>query len=523
MRSSLAALLALTCACGNNSTPAVSVTPSPVNVLTCSTQQFAATVTGTSNLAVSWSVTPASAGTVSATGLFTSATSAPPATATIQAASVAAPSVTGSASVNLATAFPGAAATIPSSQFNFVGTYVRSHVVAASGNTVYSVWSGPSSMAPQLFLSSSQDGGNTWKAPVVAISANLDQGASFVPFDCGSVAIDAGNASVVYLYGFVDGPTTQGDAASTGGNNGHTGFFAVSTDGGATFTQSVLSNGWGNFCGDIVSPAANTVVIAGPCGTSGCAQQDFLVWSDTNRGAAFTSGRVIATNVDSYIAGGDTQGLANLDGNHGLSFAQPELFTNGTGEVCITYSAEPTGDNSGSAGSPYVQCSSDLAHTFSAPLNLHPTVSDNRETWETGAIGPNGTVAVAWASGDNAASGSFIALSSDGGKTFGAPASLPAYVFPGNSSGSPGPYLDLQFDSSGILWLTYRPYDGNGTTRVVVDKSCDGGKTWSGAVLVNGPEGSVVNMDNPALAMTTKAPHVVATTAAGYSYFSLWH
>jgi len=55
----------------------------------------------------------------------------------------------------------------------------------------------------------------------------------------------------------------------------------------------------------------------------------------------------------------------------------------------------------------------------------------------------------------------------------------------------------------------------------VVDKSCDGGQTWSGATLVNGPEKSVVNMKWPSLAMTTPVPHVVAWGTDHLNYFSL--
>src|SRR5579872_5086170 len=44
--------------------------------------------------------------------------------------------------------------------------------------------------------------------------------------------------------------------------------------------------------------------------------------------------------------------------------------------------------------------------------------------------------------------------------------------------------------------------DGLGSGRVAVDKSCDGGQSWSGAVLVNGPEKSIAGMRFPALAAT---------------------
>ncbi len=47
----------------------------------------------------------------------------------------------------------------------------------------------------------------------------------------------------------------------------------------------------------------------------------------------------------------------------------------------------------------------------------------------------------------------------------------------------------IAWDASGTLWLAYVIDDG-GPKRLVVDKRSDG-KTWSGAQLVNGPEGNV--------------------------------
>lgn len=73
----------------------VSVTPSPVTVAINSTQQFAAAVTGTSNAAVTWSVsgagcTGSACGTISAAGLYTAPSAIPnPAAVTVRATSAA--------------------------------------------------------------------------------------------------------------------------------------------------------------------------------------------------------------------------------------------------------------------------------------------------------------------------------------------------------------------------------------------------------------------------------------------------
>ena len=64
-----AAVIAIATACSNGSPGPtgepinVTVTPSPANVLTCSTTQFTGTVTGTTDLSIDWYVTPAGVGT----------------------------------------------------------------------------------------------------------------------------------------------------------------------------------------------------------------------------------------------------------------------------------------------------------------------------------------------------------------------------------------------------------------------------------------------------------------------------
>jgi len=86
---------------------AVAVAPSTVSTATGATQQFAASVTGTSNTAVTWTVSGtgcsgAICGSISSTGLYTSPATAPsPATAIITATSVSDPSKSASAAVEI--------------------------------------------------------------------------------------------------------------------------------------------------------------------------------------------------------------------------------------------------------------------------------------------------------------------------------------------------------------------------------------------------------------------------------------
>lgn len=80
----------------------VAVTPAAVTLGQGAGQQFTATVTGTTNQQVSWSISPSTVGTMSISGFYTAPlTIAAPQTVTVTAASAAQTSATGSATVTL--------------------------------------------------------------------------------------------------------------------------------------------------------------------------------------------------------------------------------------------------------------------------------------------------------------------------------------------------------------------------------------------------------------------------------------
>jgi hypothetical protein len=99
----------------------VSVTPNPASVRAGSSQQFAATVTGTTNLSVSWSVNGVAGGnsangTISASGNYTAPAVLPnPNNITIQAASSADSSASGSSTVTLLNPTPALSSISPTS------------------------------------------------------------------------------------------------------------------------------------------------------------------------------------------------------------------------------------------------------------------------------------------------------------------------------------------------------------------------------------------------------------------------
>ncbi|MCA1829745.1 MAG: hypothetical protein ABR567_14135 [Myxococcales bacterium] len=521
----------LTLACSGKPI-AVSVVPEPAKALTCSTTQFTATVTGTSDTAVEWSSSP---GSIDAQGKYRSPPVTPsPASAKVTAASHADPTMSASADVTLATAFPGAAAAVTGTGgFNNVAgaTGVYPHATASSGNRLYAAWAeNPPGLAQvRLKIGRSDDGGATWKAPVVAIQADLPGGAGAGWLECPAIAVDASSADVVYAVAHIS--TDNSLYTSTASlDSGATLAFAVSTDGGATFSTKVLHVGTGDICPDVASPSANTVVVASP-GWSSCTggQRDVFVWSDANRGAAFAGG---ATAANEYFAAGYTSSLDHLAGagcgpSHvsiesnggtdlsGQASEAPRLTVDNAGGLCVSYIGDPDSASGSTVPRAHVQCSTDAGKTFSAGTSFGGALALSSAI---APLGPNGAGALIWASTDSSNT-FYINTTTDRWQT---PVNsfqrIPTYVPLAGASGPPINPTAL-YDSSGVLWLAYRTGDG---LRIVVDKSCDGGAAWSGPALVNGPEPSPVELRWPSLAPTSSAaPRVTAWAAGQISSYAL--
>jgi len=100
----------------SKTTITISVAPTAASVAVGNTQQFTATVTGTSNTAVAWSVAGgASNGTISSSGLYTAPATVPnPPQATVTATSQADSTKSASATVTVTTATPSSVSVSPS-------------------------------------------------------------------------------------------------------------------------------------------------------------------------------------------------------------------------------------------------------------------------------------------------------------------------------------------------------------------------------------------------------------------------
>ena len=525
----------------------VALSPAMANVLTCSAPTFTATVTGPSDKSVSWTVTPPGVGTVDINGKYTAPTVTPqPPTATVTATPLADLSVSASAAITLATAFVGKGAVIAGSATTAelesrVGVYP--HSVAASGKRAYGVWTSNPANATSVSMkiARSDDGGTTWKPAVSAISATLKtpQTTTDAWIECPAVTIDPKNPDIVYVIGKITGSNSL---ATTVGGDDQTTVLAVSKDGGTTFTTRVMHVGGGDRCPDLTAPAANTIVVEAPSQQSCAAgDPDLRVWSDASNGDGFATGSAAS---GSYLAAGLTLALGNVNkaascalrieiaqtgttALAGNATEAPRLFTNGKGRLCITYIGTIAPGDGTSTTNTYAQCSDDAGKTFSDPVKLDPDRAMNIDhSSAVGAFSPDGSVAVLWTNSPNATNQTalpYVAISRDGGKTFAAPSLVPTYVIPGTSVPVAAVDPTIAFDANGVLWFAYRSKDG-GADRILVDKTCDLAKTWSGAVLVNGPEAtaSMNGMKWPALlASTGDAPYVVASASAGLTAFTL--
>jgi hypothetical protein len=521
------ALLALA-GCGGSSSLSVAVAPVNPPVLTCSTQLMQATVTNTTNQTVAWSVVEDSShGTIDpASGVYTAPIAMPsPSTATV-VATAADGTTNGTSLITLGTAFPSAARPIVgsagASSFD-TGTFV--HSFAAKGNRVYAVWSDDPTggTTVQLKVARSDDGGATWMAPTTALIANL-QPPNVVPnsfIRCPVVAIDAGNPDVVYAMGDVTGPTDVGMLDQALDGNGAQ-LIATSTDGGATWIQRTLHVGAsGDICADLASPAPNTVTVVSP-GWGGCTpgvggSRDMFVWSDANRGAGFATGAILDSPSE-YFADGYTHGLDNLDDDvqctaehlwpeadggtdsAGDATESPRVFTDGAGNLCVSYIGYINHASGVMEVHATIQCSADAGVTWTAPVALDGANPPQYSTSAVGAFGPNGAVTVFWSSGKNG--GLYTAMSTNGGQTFGPPSQTPHPIqFAGDAERAIGLNPMIAYDAQGILWVAYRAYDGN-TDQMIVDKSCDGGQTWSGPRAI---DTAGVEMKFPTFALTPVA------------------
>jgi hypothetical protein len=472
------------------STP--SIAPTTGNVLTCNTLQFKETG-GSGN--GTWAVSPAT-GSISATGLYSAPTTAPATPAV--GVSYTEGALSASAQIQVATAFVGTAALPPIAKNQELDQIPFDRQASASANTVYVGLGNADNLHLDIF--SSTDAGKTFTAASSYHTGHVI---------CGTVAPDAGDPNVVYL-AYLAG---HDDTTS---NSGESLRLAVSTDGAKTFpTTYVLAdsiNSLANLiCPDVTSPSADHVVVTGAVYQLGVGGSPAHVgtWASSNRGASYgvtaPSPACVKCPADGsvYYAPGDTNGAAAqptpiLVNGNGYS---PRTGTNGKGALCIAFQY-----NGASGPDPImVQCSADSGGTWTAPVKVAAPAADEK-IHPTIAVSPGGKIAVSWVDTVGTAIDAFVTISTDGGKTFGMAVQVPALTVSDNF-GVNDPVV--AWESDDVLWVSESANVGNAET-MFVDKTCDLGKTWSGAVKVAaGKATSLVKTTNGMLVVGNDTQKVI--------------
>ncbi|MFO0665305.1 MAG: sialidase family protein [Polyangiaceae bacterium] len=432
----------------------LAIAPTDAKVATCRTAKFEATPSDK----VTWAVE--GEGSI-VEGLYTAPIRVPASpNATVKATRETA---SATAKITLATAFPEASVDAGRNATQTFTDFV--HGVAARGSQVYAIAQGEKG---SVRVAASSDGGLTFAAPLpVATGQN-----AFAM----SIAVDASDDKVVHVAVHED--TNEIGAILT---------IYTSTDGAKTFTgRRIYTGGNGDVIdADIVSSAPGSVTVAAPTSwQDGAGHQGsmLLVWSDGNKGEGFGALTDLNNGYSAKWFPGFKKQLADkhlVEAND--LRGGPHLGTNGKGKLCLSYADY---DINGNGESHVLMCSTDGGASFGAPVTTATTAKPADAARPRVAIGPDGSLVVVafntWTNGalETGPQTKYV-VSSDGGVTFGAPFTHPAV---NDTNGNPKKLEDgeVVIDGAGVIWFARTV----GREGVQVDKSCDQGKTLSGALLL---------------------------------------
>jgi hypothetical protein len=217
--------------------------------------------------------------------------------------------------------------------------------------------------------------------------------------------------------------------------------------------------------------------------------------------------------ADEYnsIAAEETGALQNVgmmcdvaqDGGEGDFTEAPVLFSDGKGTLCIVYIAYTPSGSSNPSSAVWSQCSTNLGKSFSAPVVASPTYpyAGVHLGHARGAFGPKGEIAVTWHGFSAETVGGVnvvgVAISNDGGKTF-KNVDAPAFQTTDGGGDTAAGIGSIAYDGNDVLWLAYEVNDGINAS-VAIDKTCDGGMTWSGSLQLVGSDGTAPPLNDPEL------------------------
>ena len=487
--------------CSNANTP-LTITPNSLDALTCEAYDLQAS--GASG-AVTWSVDPTGEGfgTIQGSGHYSAPMVVPKEPFDIVARS---DGSEGRINVSMHTAHP-----MEVGHASLVVHDVEQRAVAVSGSRVYAAALDANNAVK---LARSDDGGRTFGGAVVV--GDMPAG---VRVGCVTVAIDAGNPDVVYVtYQAMDNggafaKTTDVDSMSAGSTIA----LAVSEDKGASFTNYVLvSQNNEGYCTDIASPTADTVSLLVPTDDGDIGTGDDLhvyTYVDSNRGKGFSSGKIepmAAYRVDQQYTPFLMQPIKKISSTGGTDgLESPSLFTNHKNKLCAVYWT----DNQTLPHSYPIQveCSSDAGKTFDTPVTIFDTATKGDGSIiplrPRGALSDDGTFAVIWAESELNV---FVSTSPDG-MTWSEPMQLNTLALNGAKVKGHHPTITWH---NGTLWIAYQVDSGGADDAIVVDKSCDGGHTWSGNQIINESNAAILDRKYPALHLSVAGPLVSAHTAS---------
>jgi hypothetical protein len=337
----------VTITAASGSTISVGISPSSTTTTTNGTAQFAATVSGTTNTAVTWSAT---AGTISSTGLYTAPSTA--GTSTVKATSAADPTKSASASVSVSAPVTVSVSVTPNNTtVTTNGTVQFTAAVTGSTNTAvtWSVASGGGTVSTSgLYTAPSTAGTATVLATSVAdprssalanvtinapVTVLLSASPTSVAF--GSVLVGASASHAVTLSNTGNSAVTVSSASFTGSGFGVSGLtfpftLAAAASKNASLTFAPSSSGPASGSVSFVSNATNspaTVALSGS-GTAPVQHTAMLSWQGTSTATGYNVYR-------STVAGGPYTRL-NSTLNAAASYADSTVASGKTYYYVVT-------------------------------------------------------------------------------------------------------------------------------------------------------------------------------------------
>ena len=416
----------------------VAVTPNTAQVAVGGHQQFSASVTGSSNTAVTWSLSGCSGsgcGTITSAGLYTAPSSVPsPPTVTVVATSVASPGVSGSATVTVVsssklTISPVAPSVKPGAQVQFSASGMGSNIVVwgVTGTGCSGISCGSINSAGLYTAPSSAPSPNVVTVTATSLSNSAITGSTTVTITSNSISVSVSpsNSSVGV------GGKEQFTATVTGTSN-----TAVTWSLSGTGCTSTL-------CGTISSSGLYTAPTASP-------NPPFVTVTATSAADPSKSGTAsvqitqkvgitISPTTATVVEGATKQFTATVTGTSstGVTWSVSGTGCSGSGCGTISSSGLYTAPNTAPTSVTVTATSiADFTATASAAVTVVPPVSVTisptgaivavgaQEAFQVSVTGTTNK-AVTWSVSGSGCSGSSCGTVSSSG-VYTAPASLPS-------------------------------------------------------------------------------------------------